>query len=64
MAEEHPHQAPSNTDFNITAIFMVCLIGLLLVWSMGVRVPHLWRDAMQAIESDTAIPRDGVALPL
>lgn len=66
MAKEHPHQAPSNNDVNITAIFMICLIALLVVWSTGVSVPQLWRDVTQSVGSDTTAvtPKDGAPLPL
>lgn len=65
MAKERPHQTPTGNDVNITAIFMICLIGLLLLWSTGISVPRLWRDVMREGGSDTAVvQKDGVALPL
>lgn len=66
MAKEQPHETPSNNDVHITAIFMICLIGLLVVWSTGVvSVPQLWRDAMHSVGSDApVVQKDGAALPL
>ena len=48
MTQDRPHQTPSNADFNITAIIIVCLVGLLLVWSTGVSVSQLWHDMMRS----------------
>lgn len=62
MTQDHPRHSESNTEINITSLFIVCLIGLLLVWSTGVSVPQLWRDAMQSIGSGTA-PGGGIAHP-
>lgn len=64
MANEHPH-SPSDNDVNITGIFIVCLIALLLVWSTGVSVRQLWSDMMHSVGSDSPlVQKDGVALPL
>lgn len=65
MTLKHPYETQSHTDANITAVLVICLIGLLLAWIAGVSLPQLYSDVMQSIGSDTAVvQKDGAALPL
>lgn len=49
MAQYKSRSHSSDTDFNITGILIVCLLALLVAWSVGIAGPQGFRELIHSI---------------